>query len=339
MRTAIYGAGSLGTILGAYLTEAGRQVDLINRNQAHIAALKENGARITGRVEKQVAVSALLPEEMTGAYDLIFLMTKQLENRAVVTSLKPFLSDEGVICTLQNGIPEISVSDVIGASRTCGGTVAWGATMQGPGVCELTSDPQSMSFGMGGMEGFPKEKLLEIKAVLEDMCPVELEENFMGVRWSKLLINSVFSGLGTAFGCTFGGVVDDKRARRIALATIKEVIDTGRAAGVVFAPVQGKDIGKLLYYDNPVKRALALAILPVALKKHRAIKPSMLQDLEKGKPCEIQAINGVVSEVGDRYGVDTPLNDKIVEIVSGIQDGRLKPSFDNIALFDAIACK
>ena len=264
MRIAIYGAGSLGTILGVYLTQAGQQVDLINRNEAHVAALREKGARIVGRVEMQAKVSALLPGEMTGKYDVIFLLTKQLENKAVVTFLKDYLAEDGAICTLQNGIPEIGIAEVVGEARTCGGTVAWGATMGEPGVCELTSDEKSLSFGMGGMPGFPQEKLLQIKAVLENMCPVELEDNFMGVRWSKLLINAVFSGLGTAFGCTFGGVVDNKKARALALATIKECIDTGRAAGVEFAPVQGKDIVKLLYYRGGIKRALALAILPIA---------------------------------------------------------------------------
>lgn len=333
MRIAIYGAGSLGTILGAYLSEAGEKVDLINRNKAHVEALKGNGAKIVGTVNKQVPVTALLPEEMTGKYDLIFLMTKQMKNREVVASLKEHLSEDGVICTLQNGIPEISVADVIGEARTCGCTVAWGATMKEPGVCELTSDPDSLSFGMGGMPGFSREKLLEIKAVLEKMCPVELEDNFMGVRWSKLLINAVFSGLGTAFGCTFGGVVDNKRAKKLALATIKECIDTGWAAGVEFAPVQGKDIVKLLYYKNALKRALALMILPIALKKHREIKPSMLQDLEKGKPCEISVINGVVCDVGKKCGVATPYNDRIVSVVSGIERGEYSPGFENLAQF------
>jgi 2-dehydropantoate 2-reductase len=130
--------------------------------------------------------------------------------------------------------------------------------------------------------------------------------------------------------------VDNKHAKKIALATIKECIDTGRAAGVTFAPVQGKDIGKLMYYTNPVKRAIALMILPIALKEHRAIKPSMLQDLEKGKPCEIDAINGVVSDMGDRCGIETPFNDTIVEIVKGIQNGLYKPGFEHIQRFDKL---
>ena len=76
MRCAIYGAGSLGTILGAYLTKNGVSIDLINRNRKHVDALKAAGARISGTVEMTVPVNALLPEEMTGKYDVIFLMTK-----------------------------------------------------------------------------------------------------------------------------------------------------------------------------------------------------------------------------------------------------------------------
>ena len=73
MRSAIYGAGSLGTVMGAYLTREGVQVDLINRNHAHVDALNKSGAHITGTVDMTVPVNALLPEDMTGKYDIIFL--------------------------------------------------------------------------------------------------------------------------------------------------------------------------------------------------------------------------------------------------------------------------
>ena len=60
----------------------------------------------------------------------------------------------------------------------------------------------------------------------------------------------------------------------------------------------------------------------------------MLQDIEKGKPCEVDAINGVVSEYGDRVGIDTPVNDKTVEIIKRIEKGELKPSFDNLKYYE-----
>ena len=87
MRSAIYGAGSLGTVMGAFLAKNGVEIDLVNRNKAHVEALKNNGARITGTVEMTIPVNALLPEEMTGRYDIIFLMTKQLNNRETLSFL------------------------------------------------------------------------------------------------------------------------------------------------------------------------------------------------------------------------------------------------------------
>ena len=333
MRCAIYGAGSLGTVMGAYLTRNGVDVDLVNRNKAHVEALKKSGARVTGTVDMTVPVKALLPEEMTGRYDIIFLMTKQLNNRETVTFLKDYLADSGVIVTLQNGIPEDSVAEIIGADKTIGVTVEWGATMTAPGEVRLTSDPDSLSFHMGRMPGIPESTLEEVRAVLEKMCPVEIEDNLPGARWSKLLINATFSGLGTVMGGTFGDVTKDPKARDLAASCMKEVIDVGRAAGVTFAPVQGKNIVSLFYWNGPVKKALAKLIMPVAMKKHAAIEPSMLQDLKKNKPCEIDAINGIVCEWGRRKGVPTPVNDRIVEIVHEIQDGKRKPSPENLKDF------
>ena len=70
------------------------------------------------------------------------------------------------------------------------------------------------------------------------------------------------------------------------------------------------------------------------MKKHRAIEPSMLQDLKKGKACEIDAINGVVCQQGRKYGVATPINDRIVAVVKKIEAGQLKAGPQNLRLFD-----
>jgi len=120
----------------------------------------------------------------------------------------------------------------------------------------------------------------------------------------------------------------------VAIRVMKECIDVGHAAGIEFAPVQGKDITKLFYYNNGLKKALATTILPIAMKKHREIVPSMLQDIRKNKPCEINAINGVVCEYGKKTGVPTPFNDRIVDIITKIEKGELKPEPKNLELFN-----
>lgn len=334
MKCAIYGAGSLGTVLGAYMTKGGVPVELVNRNRAHVDALREKGAHITGTVDFSTPVTAITPEEMTAPYDVIFLMTKQLHNKEVVTFLKPLLAPDGVIVTFQNGIPEPGIAEIVGESHTIGCVVEWGATMDAPGECVLTSDPDSLSFHMGGMQGVSDTKLAEVRSLLEKMCPVAMEDNLLGARWSKLLINATFSGLGTVVGGVFGDVSEKKDARRVAVRCMKECIDVGHAAGATFAPVQGKDLTKLFYYKNGFKRSIAEFLVPIAMKKHRAIEPSMLQDLKKGKPCEIDAINGVVCEWGRKCGVPTPINDRIVEIVKKEQAGELPLEEKNIRFFD-----
>lgn len=334
VRCAIYGAGSLGTVLGAFMTKGGANVELINRNKAHIDALKEKGATITGTIELNIPVCAYTPDEMSGQYDVILLMTKQLMNQEVVTFLKPYLSENGVIVTLQNGLPEPLIADIVGANHTIGCVVEWGASLSAPGVCTLTSDPDSLSFHMGKMDGITDEQFKMVKDLLELMCPVHEEDNLIGARWSKLLINATFSGLGTVVGGVFGDVSETKKAREVAIRCMKECIDVGHAAGATFAPVQGKEITKLFYYKGYIKRRFATLLLPIAMKKHRAIEPSMLQDLKNGKACEIDSINGVVCEFGRKFDVPTPINDRIVEIVKREQSGELKLDYENIYFFD-----
>ena len=333
-RYAIYGAGSLGTVLGAYITKNGGEIDLINRNKAHVEALNTKGATIKGTVNMNVPVKAITPDEMEGKYDVILLMTKQLFNTEVVTKLKDHLTDKGVIVTLQNGLPEPGIAEIVGADRTMGCTVEWGAALNEPGVCTLTSEPDSLSFHMGKMDGISDAQFKMVKDLLELMCPVHEEDNLIGARWSKLLINATFSGLGAVVGGVFGDVSENKAGQKVAVRCMKECIDVGHATGATFAPVQGKNITKLFYYTNPIKRAVATFLVPIAMKKHRDIEPSMLQDLKKGKPCEIDAINGVVCEWGRKTNTPTPINDRIVEIIKKCENGELKPQASNIRMFD-----
>ncbi len=134
------------------MTKGGIPVELVNRNRAHVDALREKGAHIAGTVDFSTPVTAITPEEIT-PYDVIFLMTKQLHNKEVVTFLKPLLAPDGVIVTFQNGIPEPGIAEIVGESHTIGCVVEWGATMDAPGECVLTSDPDSLSFPYGRHAG------------------------------------------------------------------------------------------------------------------------------------------------------------------------------------------
>ena len=333
MRIAIYGAGSLGTILGAFISKAGVPIELINRNKAHVEALKAKGAQVVGTMNFCQPVVAYTPDEMSGTYDIIFLMTKQQHNAEVVQLLKGFLASDGVLVTFQNGLPEVQLAEVLGEERVLGCTVAWGATMQTPGVCELTSEPDALSFSLGAISKQRSKHFAKVKELLEHMGTVDVEENFLGTRWSKLLINASFSGMSAVLGCTFGEASAPKESRRIVQALIKECIDVCQVGGIRIEPVQGKDIVKLLNYTNALKRAFSFFIIPIAIRKHAKLKASMLQDLEKGKLTEVDAINGAVSDYGRKVNFPTPMNDKVVEIIHRIEQGELKPCFDNLKYF------
>ena len=333
MRVAIYGAGSLGTILGAFISKAGVPIELINRNKAHVEALKTKGAQVVGTMNFCQPVVAYTPEEMSGTYDIVFLMTKQQHNPEVVTMLKDFLAPDGVLVTFQNGLPEMQIAEILGEERVLGCTVAWGATLQSPGVCELTSEPDALSYSLGAISAKRSKHFNQVKELLELMGKVDVEENFIGTRWSKLLINAAFSGMSAVLGCTFGEAAGPKESRLIVQALIKECIDVCKKGGIRIEPVQGKDIVKLLDYNHPLKRAFSFFIIPIAIRKHAKLKASMLQDLEKGKLTEVDAINGAVSDYGRRVGCPTPMNDKVVEIIHRIEKGELKPDFSNLKYF------
>ena len=334
MRIAIYGAGSLGTILGAYISKAGVPIELINRNKAHVEALQKVGAKVVGTVQFTQPVVAYTLEEMSGEYDILFLMTKQQHNAEVVQMLKGYLAPDGVLVTFQNGLPELQIASILGEERVLGCTVAWGATMQGAGVCELTSAPDALSFSLGAISERRSKHFGKVKELLEMMGTVDVEENFLGTRWSKLLINAAFSGMSAVLGCTFGEAAGPRASRRVVQALIKESIDVCQVGGIRIEPVQGKDIVKLLNYTHALKRAFSFFIIPIAIRKHAKLKASMLQDLEKGKLTEVDAINGAVSEYGRKVGFPTPMNDRVVEIIHRIEKGELRPSFENLRYFE-----
>lgn len=331
MRYAIYGAGAMGTVLGAYIARAGVDIDLINRNRAHVQALRERGAHIIGTVDFTQKVTALLPEEMEGKYDVILLMTKQRHNGEIVPFLKEYLAEDGALCTCQNGLPEPKIAEIVGADRTLGCAIAWGATFHGEGVSQLTSEPSALTFSLGAMGR--GNRLDEVRKLLECMGTVEVEQNFLGARWSKLLINSAFSGLSTVTGETFGSVSRAHASRKVALAIIRECVDVAAAAGIAVCPVQGHRIDKMFGGRGPFSRALAWMLLPVAMKKHALLISSMLQDLRGGKECEIDFINGVVCEYGQKFGVPTPFNARTVQIVHAIERGERAITAENLALY------
>ena len=329
MRLAVTGAGSLGTIIGALITKKGGDPVLIDINEDHVRALNDRGATITGELDLTVPVRAITPDQMTGTYHVVLYAVKQYDNDKALEQLLPHIGPASVVCTLQNGLPEKAVARVIGKKRTIGCTVCWGATWMGPGVSMLTSPVDTMGFDVGELDGAMTERLGSLASILGLVCPTTMTRNLAGIRWAKLLANAAYSGTASVLGSTMGKVLRHPKAALCAAHIANETICVSRALGIAMEPVAGQDFTGLAF-KNKEELAVALALHQTFWGPQGALKPSMLQDLEKGRRCEIDAINGMVSMWGRKVKVLTPVNDWVVEIVRGIEDGLYKPGFDHL---------
>ena len=337
MRTAILGAGALGIIIGALMTKNGKQVDLIDSYQENVDALNADGARVTGNLELHWPVTALTPQEMRGAYDLILLLTKQTANETALPRLLPHLHPDSIVCTLQNGIPEDGVAAIIGRERTIGGAVGFGATWLRPGVSELTSTLEAVekfAFEIGELDGVVRPRLETVKEILSAAGGTTILTNLMGIRWTKLLMNATFSGMSAALGCSFRDVLTDEKAMTCIAHIADETIKVCHGKGYRMVEMQGADM-EFLELGSKADIAGKMDFYRKVWGRHNN-KASMLQDLEKGNNTEIDHINGVVCRSGRECGIATPFNDKVVEIVKQAEARRTVTDFGNLARFDEI---
>lgn len=318
MRIAILGCGAMGTVMGAFLTRNGCPVDMVDNYQAHVDALNEKGAHIVGMVDMTVPVRAMTPEQMEGIYDLVFLFTKQTANDQVLPALLPHLGEHSTVCTLQNGVPEPYVAGYVGENRTVGGTVLWGATFVGPGESELTQNIQMNDhlFEIGEMDGSVGERIQAVADVLGYMGrPAKVTDQLMASRWGKLINNACMSGMSAVCGSTFGQVLDDPRSRACLSYLGCEVKQCCQAAGYKLPLLLNEQSPDTLDLKDQAMYEANQEMFQVMYQDMHTAKASMLQDLEKGRATEIDFINGIVCRKGDEHGIDTPYNDKVVELV------------------------
>ena len=337
MKVAILGSGAMGTVLGAYLTKNGCQVELIDNYQAHVDKMNSCGAHIVGTVDFTVPVKAILTEQMEGIYDVVFLFTKQLANDQVLPALLPHLDENSTVCTLQNGVPEPYVAEYVGKERTVGGTVLWGATFLEPGMSELTQDLAKSThlFEVGEIDGSVTDRIKKVASILEYMGPTMVSEELMDSRWSKLINNAAMSGMSAVCGCTFGEVLDNPLARACLSYIGSEVKRCCEAEGYKLHPLLTMpEPPHCLELKDQAQFDESQAMWLDIYDNLRPAKASMLQDLEKNRPTEVRMINGYVCQTGDAHGIDTPFCDKVVEIVEKIGRGELPLAMSNLELFE-----
>lgn len=328
----------MGMVLGALMTRGGLDVTLVDAYAPHVEAMAKKGAHITGKIDVTIPVRAITPDQMEGTYDLVFLMTKQTANEEAAAQLLPHLHDSSVVCTLQNGVPEIWVSQLFGAQRTVGGIMMWSAELLGPGESMLNTtldDDAYPLFEIGEVDGKVTDRIRAVAKALENMGKVIITENLMGARWFKVMVNSTMSGMSTALDITFYEALREEPFRTYSSFVARECGRVCKAAGIQMTPFQGEDPAEICDFDSPEGMArfqkMITTIIPADNKTGVA---SMLMDLKRGKnKTEIDMINGFVTQQGDALGIDTPFNDTIVSIVKDIEAGKATYCKENLSRF------
>lgn len=309
MRICVYGAGAMGTSLGTALVRSKVDCDLVTRNLPHVNALREQGFR------------ALAPAEMTGKYDVIFLATRQRDNAEIATFLKPFLKEDGAFVSVQNGLPEEGLAEILGEDRVYGCALGWGAELVAPGKVEISSEEEKLSLAIGSFGA--GERLHEIAELLRRAFAVT-EGDLAEIRFSKLVVNASFSTLSAISTLTFGQLA--KRHSRLVLSLMRETIAVAKACGCSNLVQNGHDIGKL--FSDPFARFL----LPIAMKKHKNIRSGMLKDLERGRRCDVDFVAGAVVREGKKRGVPTPMLERAIFVLHQIEDGLAENSPESLSL-------
>jgi len=330
MKTAIFGTGSLGTALGALLVKQGVDIDLIDKDKEQVEALRAKGARVSGAYDFTVPVNALYPEEMTPGYDVIFLATKIDDNKDALPYIKKNLKEDGVLATLQNGLPEEQIASVLGSNRVLGCPVDWSATLVTPGHSVINSDRKHLFILIGKMKGVTAAQLMNARNILEKACTVHYEHDLYGARWSKMLINTSYSAVATVIGGTMGDAIRNWKCRDAIIRSAKECIKVGEASGAVFTKVNGINHRNLCYYHTFIKKFISMLRMPHVMRYHLNTQPTMLYDIQHDRTCGVDNTTGLVVEMGKKYGISTPTNLKILNTIHKENQGLIPVSPENI---------
>jgi 2-dehydropantoate 2-reductase len=271
-------------------------------------------------------------KDFAGWADIVLLAVKGLHTEKALTSILPSVSKAASIVSMQNGINEETIARIVSAERTIGCSITWGGTNKGPGQLIQTTDG---GFIIGQWPMGTSQKVDETAKLLSKAFSTEISDNIIGDRWTKLLITVSMTGVGTVAGLTYGGVVDNEVARKVALVVITETYEIGKAAGVKFVDLQGISPTIFLVH-NKTEFGNASKILEIGFSKHRGIKPSMWQDIEKGRKTEVDFVNGHVVRKGKEIGKPTPANELVTRIIKQIEGGEKTPSIDNLKAFDKL---
>jgi 2-dehydropantoate 2-reductase len=287
-RIAVMGAGAVGGYFGAKLAASGHEVAFIARGE-HLKAMRADGLKIKS-AEGDLHIRALFTSDLeeVGAVDLVLFCVKSYGTEEAARKLAPLLQDKTVILSLQNGVDNPDkIAKLWGKGRTLAGVIYIGARILSPGVIEHSAGGRIIMGELDGTISQSTKAVQEIFAGAQVPCTVSPE--IRKAMWGKLVWNAPFCAISCLARATTREIVESESLRKLAIDCMAEVIEAAKSEGFELAPT----------------------IVEETLNLSRSLgnfKPSMLQDLESGKPLEYEAFNGLVSDVLRRAGKEAPVN-------------------------------
>lgn len=336
MKVVIIGAGAVGGVIAGYLSNLNYNLQLVCKHREILDTIENNGLRIEGVKEHIIAYPDTVIDisQINDKPDIIFLATKSNDVREVCQNLLPVLKEDTVVVSLQNGISEDKIAEIVKPERTIGCVVGWGATMLGHGRLEITSDGE---FIIGELDGQITHRLLVIKSILEKIFETKISANIYGALWTKLIINSCITTLGAITGMYLGEMLRKKSARTVFLQVLTEAVHVAKAARIKLEKIGGRiDPYRLALAPGELANDFSFSLLKkhVIIRliglKYKRLKSSSLQSLERGKPTEIDALNGFIVRKAHQFNVAVPVNQKLVAMLKDIEVGKLKIDPENL---------
>ncbi|MCB4823229.1 ketopantoate reductase family protein [Roseicella aerolata] len=340
-RIAIIGAGAVGGYAGAHMVRAGEDVTFVDMWPEHVEAMRTKGLRITHLKDvpeftvpaKAIHLTELQQVSKEKPFDIAFICVKAYDTAWATMMVKQYLAPGGYCVSLQNCMNEETIASVVGWGRTLG-AIASSITVElmTPGHVHRNAGKGGAAhtvFRVGEVHGRPTERAKEVTRLVGTADSALTTGNLWGERWSKLVINAMGNGMSASTGLISREILLDDTLRHFTARLGSEAIRTGQALGYALEEIHHMDpelIARAGEGDPAARRAYDEHRIQEASKPGGgAHRPSMGQDMVKGRRTEIEFLNGFIVDKAKEIGLATPANAALTEIVKRVERGELQP--------------
>jgi 2-dehydropantoate 2-reductase len=328
VRVTIVGAGAIGGTVGACLARSGTQVELVDTDAAHVAAIAAKGLTIEGLDETfTVAAEAVTPSQLTGPLGTVLLAVKAQHTAEAVKSVAPLLTPDSTVVSLQNGLCPRTIAAAIGAERTIGALVNFSADYLEPGLITYGG---AGTVRIGGLDGQPSPRLDAAAALLSGWGQVEITANIWGYLWGKLgYANMLFATALTDE--TMADIIDRYRPLMTELGA--EVWEAADREGVTPEPFD--NIEPSVYYPRDTQDAgrinASIDDLVARRRTDTKVRSGIWRDLAvRHRATEVDEQIGAVLHIGRSHGLPMPLTGHLVDMIHQLEDGTRQRTIANV---------